>query len=88
MKILLFTGGISLMAIRQRVTRYDGVLLRVVFPLLYSSGLMGPVSRWQIWHRPAEEAAEPEGKAIPIRATEESAMPSPPPVLMRPERAA
>ncbi len=39
------------MAIRQRETSLDDILLKVVYPLLFNSGLGRQLLRWQVWHQ-------------------------------------
>ncbi len=46
------------MAIKQRETPLDGILLKVVFPILFSSGLGRQLLRWQIWHQDASSHSE------------------------------
>lgn len=39
------------MTIKQRGTPLDAILLKVIFPFLYRSGLRKQLPRWQLWHR-------------------------------------
>jgi len=39
------------MIIKQRGTPLDAILLKVIFPFLFRSGLRKQLPRWQLWHR-------------------------------------
>jgi hypothetical protein len=43
------------MAIKQRGTPLDAILLEVIYPFLFRSGLRKQLHRWQVWHRPVPE---------------------------------
>ena len=38
------------MTIKQRGTPLDAILLKVILPFLFSSGLRKQLPRWQLWH--------------------------------------
>jgi len=46
------------MFIKQRGTPLDAILLKVIFPFLFRSGLRKQLPGWQLWHRdlPAKPA--------------------------------
>ncbi|GEM_PF-6173689 len=47
------------MTIKQRGTPLDTILLKVVYPFLYHSGLRKQLPRWQLWHREVPNAPAP-----------------------------
>lgn len=68
------------MILKQHGTPLDAILLKVIFPFLFRSGLRKQLPRWQLWHReirpkPAAsqainlESRKPGQKAIRPRPT-------------------
>lgn len=47
------------MAIKQRGTPLDTILLKVIYPFLFRSGLRKQLQRWQLWHRSVGQKPAP-----------------------------
>ncbi len=59
------------MAIKQRGTPLDAILLEIIYPYIFRSGLRRQLQRWQIWHRTVPDGpapAHPINLAIRISA--------------------
>lgn len=81
------------MALKQKQTSLDGVLLKVVYPLLFGSGLGRQLIRWQVWHQdsssPSELYSEPaKVTAIAPRLAARRQSRSLSPAILRQKRAA
>lgn len=71
------------MAIKQRGTPLDAVLLKVLYPFLFRSGLRKQLHRWQLWHRdvPAKPAPSHAINLATRMPTKEANQPQPAPAL-------
>ncbi|MHB0870996.1 MAG: hypothetical protein ACYC66_15000 [Chloroflexota bacterium] len=65
------------MAIKQRGTPLDAILLKVIYPFLFRSGLRKQLHRWQLWHRdvPVEAAPSPALNLVSRIQTQEAIKP-------------
>ncbi len=67
------------MAIKQRGTPLDAILLKVIYPFLFRSRLRKRLQRWQLWHRdvPARPAPPPALNLAPRMPAQEALQPQP-----------
>jgi len=76
------------MAIKQRGTPLDAILLEVVYPLLFRSRLRRVLQRLQLWHTEVPPARAPEHVInLVTDASVEEAL-EPPPQILSHKRAA
>ena len=71
------------MAIKQRGTPLDAILLKVIYPSLFRSRLRKLLHRWQLWHRdvPVRPAPSPVLNLAPRMPSQEAIQPQPAQVL-------
>jgi hypothetical protein len=67
------------MAIKQRGTPLDAILLKVIYPLLFRSRLRKPLHRLQLWHRevPIKTAPSAVLNLAPKMPAQEALQPEP-----------
>ncbi len=65
------------MAIKQRGTPLDAILLKVIYPFLFRSRLRKQLHRWQLWHRdvPAKRTQSPVLNLAPRMPAQEALQP-------------